>query len=591
MSHGSDFSRRLASLLGVVAALSACTDPTPSGVLFRASSSTTTVSVTSAAPDSTLQDTTLNVHVFGAGFDRGSKAQWAQNGVPSPDVTTNSTQFVSSTELLANVTVAVTASPGSYDIAVTTSHGVKGIGTELFTISSRPVTSVTVTPTALTMASTSTYRLTATTYDHAGKVLTGRFVTWSTSNTAVATVSSTGLVTAQSAGTATITATSEGVSGTSAITVTAIPSGSLVFSALTAGSTHTCGIAGGAAYCWGYNADGQIGNGSTSDATLPASVSGGLSFTALSAGYWATCGIASSGPAFCWGANVTGLFGDGSQTNSLTPVPAASGLALAAVYQGDQHTCGLTSGGIAYCWGGNHYGQLGIGSTTDSPGPVAVSGGRTFATISTSGPADHTCGLTPGGSAYCWGLNQSGQIGAPTSGVCTLPLSRKSTVPCALAPVAVSGGLAFTAVSVGYSHTCALTAGGAAYCWGDNSNGELGDGTTTNRSAPVAVAGGLTFTTLSVGLRASCGVAPSGAAYCWGSNAHGDLGDGTNVTRSIPVPVLGGINFATVGVGAGQVCGLTSGGTIYCWGENLRGQLGNGTTTDSYSPVKVAAQP
>ena len=593
MRHGSQVWFRLAALLSFFAGFSACTDRAPTEVGLRASSnSSTSVTVTSAAPNSTLQDTTLNVHVFGSGFDRGSKAQWAQSGVVSPDVTTNSTQYVSSTELAANITVAVTASPGSYDILVTTSHGTKGIGTELFTIASRPVTTVTVTPAAVTMASTSTFGLTATTYDHAGKVLTGRLVTWSTNNPSAATVSSTGLVTAQSPGSATITATSEGMSGTSAISVIAIPSGSLVFSALTTGSTHTCGIAGGAAYCWGYNSDGQVGNGPTSAAVpLPAPVSGGLSFAALSAGYWATCGIAASGPSYCWGANVTGLFGDGSQTNSLTPVPAASGLTLAALYQGDQHTCGLTAGGVAYCWGWNHYGQLGNGSTTDGPAPVAVSGGMAFATISTSGPADHTCGVTTGGSAYCWGFNQSGQIGAPTSGACTLPLNRRATVPCALAPVAVSGGLTFTAVSVGYSHTCGLTASGAAYCWGDNSTGELGDGTTTNRSVPVAVAGGLTFTAVSVGLRASCGLAPSGAMYCWGSNAHGDLGDGSNVTRTTPVPVLGGMTFATVGVGAGQVCGLTSGGTLYCWGENLRGQLGNGTTTDSYTPVKVAGQP
>ena len=466
MTHRSNVPFRLATLLLLGVAFSACTDRTPTGVPLRASSSSSTsVTVTSAAPNSALQDTTIDVHVFGSGFDRGSKAQWGQSGVVSPNVTTNSTQFVSSTELAANITVAVTASPGAYDILVTTSHGTKGIGTELFTIASRPVATLTVSPTAATMASTSTLGLTAITYDHAGKVLTGRLVTWATSNPAAASVSSTGLVTAQSPGTATITATSEGVSGTSAITVTAIPSGTLAFSALSTGSTHTCGLVSGAAYCWGYNGDGQVGNGSTSAAVaLPALVSTGLSFAALSAGYWATCGIASSGSADCWGANVTGLFGNGSQTNSLTPVPAASGLTLAALYQGDQHTCGLTPGGVAYCWGWNHYGQLGNGSTTDSPVPVAVSGNLTFATISTSGPADHTCGVTTGGSAYCWGINQSGQIGASTSGACALPLNRKATVPCAMAPVAVSGGLTFTAVSVGYSHTCGLSASGAAYC-------------------------------------------------------------------------------------------------------------------------------
>src|SRR5205807_9167029 len=198
MRHGSQIGFRLAGLLCIVAGFSACTDRTPTVVGLRASSSSGgSVTVTSAAPDSTLQDTTLDVRVFGSGFDRGSKAQWAQSGVVSSNVTTNSTKYLSSTQLTANITVAITASTGRYDILVTTSQGIKGIGTELFTISSRPVATVTVKPAAVTMASTSTLGLTATTYDHAGKVLTGRFVTWATSNPAAATVSSTGLVTAQ----------------------------------------------------------------------------------------------------------------------------------------------------------------------------------------------------------------------------------------------------------------------------------------------------------------------------------------------------------------------------------------------------------
>jgi alpha-tubulin suppressor-like RCC1 family protein len=447
------------------------------------------------------------------------------------------------------------------------------------------------------MVEGSTAGLTATTLDVAGKVLTGRTVTWTTSDPAVATVSQPGLVTGVAPGTATITATSEGKSGTSAITAIPIPSGSLVFSALSTGSKHTCGLAtGGAAYCWGFNYDGQLGNGSSTSSPdlatpLPGAVLGGLSFAAVSPGYFATCGIATSGAAYCWGGNVTGLFGDGSGTNSLVPVPAASGLSLAALSQGDQHTCGLTASGTPYCWGWNHYGQLGNGSTTDSPVPVAVSGGLTFAAIGTSGPADHTCGLTSGGGAYCWGLNSSGQIGAPTSNTCTLPLSRKGTVSCALAPVAVSGGLNLAAVSAGASHTCGVTTGGAAYCWGDNLGGDLGDGTTTSRPAPVAVAGGLTFTAVSAGLRYSCGLTSSGAAYCWGTNDHGQLGDGTRTNRATPVAVVGGISFVAVRTGSRHSCGLTAGGTAYCWGANSNGQLGNGSTADSYTPVKVADQP
>ena len=581
------------ALMLLAAILSACTDHAPTTPIIRASQTASgSVTVTSANPNSAPQDTTINSHVFGSGFDRGSKAQWAQNGVSSPDVKTNSTQYVSSTELIANITIASIATAGSYDIAVTTSNGIKGIGSELFIVSTRPVASVAVSPTSANIAVSSSLGLTATTYDKAGKVLTGRLISWTTSDGSVATVSASGLVTAVAPGNATVTATSEGVSGTAAVTVIAIPTGSLAFTTLSTGSTHTCALtSGGAAYCWGYNANGQLGNGATADSPVPVAVAGNLSFSALSPGYWATCGIATGSAAYCWGQNVSGLFGDGTGNNSLTPVPAASGLSVSVLTQGDQHTCGLNGAGGPYCWGWNRYGQLGNGSTTDSPVPVAVSGGLTFSTISTSGPADHSCGLTGSGAAYCWGLNSAGQIGGPTSALCKLPLSTTATVPCALVPVAVAGGLNFVAVSTGYSHTCGVTAGGAAYCWGDNSVGELGDGTTTNRASPVAVAGGLSFSAISAGTRFSCGLATSGAVYCWGENTHGQLGDGTNIARANPTAVSGGISFSLVRTGSHHSCGISTTGTAYCWGANLHSQLGDGATADSYSPVKVANQP
>src|SRR5882672_9393859 len=194
----------LSALVLLAAVCSACSDHAPTAPGIRASpSGSGSVTVTSANPNNAPQDTTVNLHVFGSGFDRGSKAQWGQNGVASPEVTTNSTQYVSSTELIANITIASTATAGSYDIAVTTSKGIKGIGSELFIISARPVASVAVSPSTATMAVSSTFGLTATTYDKAGKVLTGRLVTLTTSDAAVATVSASGLVTALAQGSAT----------------------------------------------------------------------------------------------------------------------------------------------------------------------------------------------------------------------------------------------------------------------------------------------------------------------------------------------------------------------------------------------------
>jgi len=347
---------------------------------------------------------------------------------------------------------------------------------------------------------------------------------------------------------------------------------------LATGFLHSCGLtSSGAAYCWGWNGIGQLGNGSTTTySSIPVAVAGGFSFSALAAGFYHSCGLTSSGAAYCWGTNNYGELGDGSTTSSRTPVAVAGSLTFSTVAAGYRHTCGLTSAGAAYCWGDN------------SLTPHEVSGGLSFRALATSW--SHTCGLTRVGVAYCWGDNSSGQLG------------NGSTTGSA-APVPVSGGLSFSALAAGgvvlstpglipnvseLGYTCGLTSPGAAYCWGDNSFGQLGDDSTTNSSTPVAAAGGLSFRTLTAGYVHSCGLTNAGAAYCWGENSNGQLGDGWTTSSSVPVAVSGGLSFDAVAAGAGHTCGLTSSGAAYCWGNNSEGQLGDGTTTSSSIPVAVA---
>jgi len=156
-------------------------------------------------------------------------------------------------------------------------------------------------------------------------------------------------------------------------------------------------------------------------------------------------------------------------------------------------------------------------------------------------------------------------------------------------PTPVAGGLTFAQLGrVGFYHTCGVTFDGAAYCWGDNTWGQLGDGTTTWEPSPVLVAGGLTFAAVSAGSYHTCGVTSGGAAYCWGGNSAGELGDGTFTQRTSPVAVAGGLMFATVSAGDSHTCGVTTGGAAYCWGDNPSGQLGNGTTGGgSLTPERV----
>jgi len=244
-------------------------------------------------------------------------------------------------------------------------------------------------------------------------------------------------------------------------------------------------------------------------------------------------------------------------------------LTFATVSAGETHTCGVTTGGVAYCWGNDGgIGKLGDGTLTSSTIPVPVAGGLSFAMVSAS--ALHTCGVTTDGAAYCWG---------------DLPLG-DGTSTSSNVPVQVAGGLMFATVSAGSNHTCGVTTSGAAYCWGWNHYGQLGDETFSPRQGPVPVAGGLTFATVSAGTLGTCGVTTDGVGYCWGTGQLGKIGDGTwNRSRPTPTAVEGGLTFASISAGEYRNCGVTTEGAAYCWGDR---PLGDGTLSSSNVPVPVA---
>lgn len=221
----------------------------------------------------------------------------------------------------------------------------------------------------------------------------------------------------------------------------------------------SCGIvAGGTAYCW------------TSAASIPTPIPGGILFDMISLGSSYACGVARDETAYCWGRNNYGQLGDGTFTDTDTPVPVASDIRFTTVAAGSRHTCGIDAMGAAYCWGNNEWARLGTGSTRyDSRSrsvPQRVVGGHSFIAISLG--SDHTCGLVDGGSAYCWGSIEFGQLGNGQGGSVG---DQHST------PVAVAGDLAFVTLDAGGAHTCGVTIGAVAYCWGRNDNGQLGDGT------------------------------------------------------------------------------------------------------------------
>ena len=320
-------------------------------------------------------------------------------------------------------------------------------------------------------------------------------------------------------------------------------SGGLTFISLSAGGAATCGITtGGAAYCWGNNGSGQLGNDTQASSTVPVPVSGGLAFTSVSVGLFHVCGIATTGAAYCWGDNSDGELGYGTLPGvvypvpggpptpvliSTVPVPVSGGqtftsLSASRIYfAGGSYTCGLATGGAAYCWGSNLMGALGIGDITlgNRSVPAPVLGGLTFISLTTE---FGTCGVTPSNSTYCWG----GQIDN-TGAIAYIP-----------APMLVPNGIKFVSLSAKGDHVCGVSINGAAYCWGMNSNGQTGNGATSYYVfTPATVSGGIQFSSVSVGESHTCGVSTDGTGYCWGWNFWGQLGNSTMIDSSVPAQV------------------------------------------------------
>ncbi len=343
------------------------------------------------------------------------------------------------------------------------------------------------------------------------------------------------------------------------------------------GANHSCALlSSGNVKCWGANYYGQLGVGSFINSNLPGpDVDLGATATMVVAGDSHTCAILSNGNVKCWGYNGNGQLGYGDTSLRTIPGPEiALGATATMVTTGQSHTCALLSNGNVKCWGYNGYSQLGYGDNIDrsSPGPDVDLGAT--ATMVTTGQS-HTCALLSTGNVKCWGYNGNGQLGYGDFTSRTLP-----------GPDISLGG-AVTQLNVGSNHTCALLSNGNVKCWGNNGEGQLGYGDTTQRNTPGSdIALGDTASQIATGFSNTCALLSSGNVKCWGANYSGQLGYGDTTRRTSPGSNIAlGLSANQVSVGSSHVCSVLSNESVKCWGGNSNGQLGNGNTTELTSPA------
>jgi alpha-tubulin suppressor-like RCC1 family protein len=308
------------------------------------------------------------------------------------------------------------------------------------------------------------------------------------------------------------------------------------------------------------------------------SVVGGISdWCEASAGSSHSLAIRTNGTLWAWGSNINGRLGDGTTTSRRSPVRVICEFSdWCQASAGASHSLAVRNDGTLWAWGSNSSGRLGDNTTTSRSSPVSVVGGFSDWCQASAGDS-HSLAVRTNGTLWAWGFNYLGQLGDGTT-------SDRSS------PVSVVGGFSdWCQVSAGSYHSLAVRSNGTIWSWGCNRYGVLGDGTTTNRSSPVSVVGGFSdWCQTSTGFDHSLAIRTNGTLWAWGGYFDGRLGDNSNTSRLSPVSVVGGFtDWCQTSAGSSHSLAVRSNGTLWAWGRNVFGQLGDNSITGRSSPVSV----
>jgi len=354
-----------------------------------------------------------------------------------------------------------------------------------------------------------------------------------------------------------------------------------------AGGEHSCAVRqSGAVLCWGSNASGQLGDGSTVLFRPAPSepVSALEAPVALGAGTSHTCAVAADGAAHCWGSNATGQLGDpDAGFERRTPFPVLGLSDAASIDGGHEHTCARRRSGAIWCWGSDIHGRLGNGHHfTGEVHYTAVEVNNIWAATDVAAGGDHGCAAVNTGRVWCWGRNMHGEIGDGTSGG-----GAEHDFP-----VEVHELSSATAVATGHQHSCAAEADGTVWCWGRGMRGQIGHGGSgqlIGATTPHVATGVFDAIDVAAGQEHTCALTGGGQVWCWGAGTDGQIGDGGTTDRTYPTRVQSLPPTAALSVGRSHSCALARGGAVYCWGSNSSGQIGDGTS-GGLRPLPVRVQ-